>query len=145
LPGRLLRLPWFGFGGLFDSAFSCPFAIGVRPLQFEFRENRRLLATVTWTRAGDGSTGAIQEIGATGSLPRSADDVVINSATAPIIYGAGTDTIHSLNSANALTLVGGTVTVSSTVMVSSTFTLSGGTPIGVTIASGATIDGTLRH
>ena len=109
-----------------------------------------------------GPTGTTRSIGARARYRESADDVTINDGTATIVYGSGTDTIHSLIATNALTLSGGTLTVSSTVMVSGAFILSGGTLsdatiqsgttlkltnaggafVSVTVASGATIDGT---
>ena len=98
-----------------------------------------MLATVTWTGAGDGINWSNVANWSTGALPGSADDVVINSATSTILHASGNDTIHSLSSAKALTLSGGSLTVSTTITVGAAFTLSGGTLAGGALQSGTTL------
>ena len=117
-------------------------------------------ATVSWVGgSGDWSTATNWS---TGLLPGTNDDVVINPPGGPftITHSTGSHIVHSIQSQQAFTLSGGSLTVSNTVQVNSTFTLSGGTLVEATVLqstngavlivnnsggtlSGVTVNGTL--
>jgi RHS repeat-associated protein len=92
-------------------------------------------ATVSWVGAsGDWNTPANWS---TGALPGTNDDAVINTGPAiTVTHSTGTHTIRSLQSQQAFTLSGGSLTVSNTVQVNSTFLLSGGTLVSATVLAG---------
>ncbi|HWB10108.1 MAG TPA: DUF4214 domain-containing protein [Pirellulales bacterium] len=124
-------------------------------LSGEALESRTLLS-ITWTGGGDG-TSWNDKANWGGTLPGAADDVVI-PAGFNVTLSTGSDTIHSLQSASALTISGGALTVGTaasagTVEVDNTFQLSGGTLSDADIKPGSggqgltltTAGGTLDH
>ncbi|HJT36519.1 MAG TPA: hypothetical protein VJ783_31135, partial [Pirellulales bacterium] len=108
-------------------------------LRGESLETRTLLS-ITWTGGGDGiSWNDAANWG--GTLPGANDNVVI-PAGFTVVHSTGSDTIHSLQSASALTLSGGALTVGTTaspgtVEVDNNFTLSGGTLADADIKPGS--------
>jgi hypothetical protein len=116
----------------------------------------RTLLSINWTGGGDG-TSWNDKANWGGTLPAAADDVVI-PAGFNVVHSTGTDTIHGLQSASALTISGGTLTVGTTaspgtVEVDNTFKLNGGTLSDADIKPGSggqgltltTAGGTLDH
>lgn len=110
-----------------------------RRSKFELLEARRVLATVTWTGGGgDNLWSDAANWSSAPNLPGATDDVVISvPAGVTITHASGNDSIHSLLSANAFNLAGGTLTVSTTVEVDNTFTMSGGTLADATVEPGS--------
>jgi hypothetical protein len=95
-------------------------------VRVEVLENR-LAPAVFWTGAGDGVNWTDARNWNTGSLPTAADDVVI--ATDPSItiqhaFPAGNDSIHSLQSQNALNISSGSLTIADASEIDNTLTLS---------------------
>ena len=83
-------------------------------------------ATVSWVGgSGDWDTATNWS---TGSLPGTNDNVVINPPGGPFVitHSTGSHVVNSIQSQQAFTLSGGSLTVSNTVQVNSVFTLSGG-------------------
>ncbi|HZZ77970.1 MAG TPA: hypothetical protein VFE62_05610, partial [Gemmataceae bacterium] len=66
------------------------------------------MLSITWTGGGDG-TSWNDKANWGGTLPGAADDVVI-PAGFNVTLSTGSDTIHSLQSASALTISGGALT-----------------------------------
>src|ERR1039458_7420993 len=90
-------------------------------------------ATVSWVGgSGDWNTATNWS---TGALPGTNDTALINTPGGPftITHSVGTHTVQSLQSQQAFTLSGGSLTVSNTVQINSTFTLSGGALVGATV------------
>ena len=104
---------------------------------FEHFEDRRMLAQVHWLLDTDGSW-EVPENWSTGSVPGSSDDVIIDRGAAnPVItINSGEQLIRSLKSTEAMTLVGGILTVEQTLLVSNTVTLAGGTLKDATVVTG---------
>jgi hypothetical protein len=107
------------------------------PLRVELLEQRRLLAIVTWTGAGDGTNWSDPLNWSAKSLPGAADDVTIGNAVNTVIHAVGNDSIKSLHSSDPFTLSGGILTVSGTVQIDNTFQLSGGTLAGGDVLRGS--------
>jgi hypothetical protein len=83
-----------------------------RRLLFESLDERRVLAAVHWDGGGDGTSWLDPRNRDTDVLPGPNDDVLIDSAgDATVVYGSGTRTVRSLQSAEALVIAGGTLTV----------------------------------
>ena len=81
-------------------------------------------ATVSWV--GSSGDWNIATNWSTGALPGAADDVVIDRPGAlTITHSAGAHTVRSIQSEEALTVSGGSLTVSNTVQVNAPFHLAG--------------------
>ena len=106
----------------------------------EALESRTLLAAVSWTgAAGDGQWTTPGNWSSNPALPGPGDDVTINVTGNPTItLGSGTQSIHSLTSADPITVsFPGTLAVATTVQLSANLTLAGGTLLGGTYAASA--------
>ncbi len=106
-------------------AFLLPFLPGSLPA-----------ATISWVGgSGDWSTAANWS---GGQLPGTNDDVMIASASSiTVTHSSGAHVVRSVQSEEAFTLSGGTLTVSNTVRVDNApFTLSGGTLRAATVLPG---------
>jgi len=100
----------------------------------EILEPRRLLS-VSWTGGGD-RVNWTDPANWGGQLPAASDDVIINAAGNPTIQlASGTQTIHSLVSADGLKLSGGTLAVATTAQFTGNLNLAGGTLLGGTYTS----------
>jgi hypothetical protein len=99
----------------------------LRALLFEQLEDRRMLALVQWI-SDTSSFWDLPSNWSTGSVPTSADDVLIDRGTAnPVInIRSGVQSIKSLQSNETLILSGGSLSVAQTILGSSLLTLAGG-------------------
>src|SRR4051812_32361344 len=105
---------------------------------FEPLELRRLFAAVAWTGAGDGVNWTNTANWSGNALPTAADDVTINVAANPnIVLASGTQSIHSLNLAENLSVNGGSLGVATTASSTVNVGVSGGTVLGGTWSFGA--------
>ena len=96
---------------------------GRRRMVAEPLEDRRLLATVVWDGGGDGVNWADPLNWDANQLPATGDDVVIDSAFDPTIqYDAGTLSLGSLTSNEALHLAGGSLTITGAGQINANFT-----------------------
>src|SRR5262249_8245310 len=117
-------------------------------LLLEALEPRLAPALFTWDGGGDGTTWADPgnwDSPGNNLLAGAADDAVINVAgDITIVHDAGTTSIRSLNSSEAITLSGGSFTLSQNSTIDDTFTVAGGTlnlPGSLTLGG----TGTLRN
>ena len=95
----------------------------------EILEPRRLLS-VSWTGGGD-RVNWTDPANWGGQLPAASDDVIINIPGNPTIQlASGTQTIHSLISADGLKVTGGTLAVATTAQFTGNLNLAGGTLLG---------------
>src|SRR5262249_33316180 len=101
-----------------------------------------MLSIASWDGGGDGTLWSDRLNWSGDQLPGAADDVEINIAGNPnIVLASGSQSIHSLHSAEAIVLSGGSLQVSGTVEVDNTFTFSGGTLRNATVLPGASGQG----
>ncbi|MDB5386304.1 MAG: repeat-containing protein, partial [Planctomycetaceae bacterium] len=120
--------------------------------QIEALEHRVYLSAVSWDGGGDGVHWSDPLNWSSNALPGATDDVTINFGNATVSHDSGNDSIHSLTSANKLSLNGGTLAINGPATISSDFTLSGGdlsgtgdvTVSGVLAWTGGRMDGTGR-
>lgn len=104
-----------------------------RTADCERLEGRFLLSAVAWTGAGDGTNWTdARNWSSNPALPDPSDDVTIAAATGAIHLASGSQSIHSLNSSEALSLDGGSLSVATTATCLSTVTLNGATVHGGT-------------
>jgi RHS repeat-associated protein len=94
----------------------------------EALEPRLLMATVTWAVDADGFWDVASNW-SNNEVPGLDDDVVIDRAGGPftITVRSGAQSINSLQSAERLSITGGSLTLASTSTISSDFSLSAGT------------------
>jgi hypothetical protein len=113
------------------------------PLRLEALEDRAVPATVTWVNpaGGDWDTAANWSDGTVSRLPGPSDDAVIPTPgiTVTHINSSANDSVHSLTSAAALALSGGTLSLGAASEVDS-LTQTGGTLTG---AGDLTVDNAL--
>src|SRR5262245_53591114 len=70
---------------------------------YDALEGRQFFSAVAWTGAGDGVNWSDPANWSGSTMPTSSDDVTINVAANPNIQISGSRTVHSLNTAEALT------------------------------------------
>jgi hypothetical protein len=100
---------------------------------YEALEGRQFFSAVAWTGAGDGVNWSDPANWSGNTMPASSDDVTINVAANPNIQISGSRTVHSLNTAESLTVgSGATLTVGATAISSQNVTINGGTISGGT-------------
>ncbi len=97
-----------------------------------------MMAQVLWMQDADGFWDTPGNW-STGSVPGAADDVFIDRGAAnPVItVRDGTQSVRSIQSAEALALTGGTLIVAQTLQWNDAFTLDGGTLQGGTLTASA--------
>ncbi|MDB5330224.1 MAG: tandem-95 repeat protein, partial [Phycisphaerales bacterium] len=105
-------------------------------------EPRRLLSAVSWT--GNHHNGlwadSLNWTGGSG-VPTAADNVTIGPGFSTITVDSGTQHAHTLSSASAIQIIGGTLDVTGAASLSANLTVGGGTlrDATVTISAGATL------
>jgi hypothetical protein len=119
-------------------------------LRLELLEDRLAPALVTWSGGGDGTSWLDSHNWQGNVLPGASDDAVINlPGTFTVRYAGGSTSIHSLQSARALTIASGSLTLTAgasevdnalTVSPNATFVVNGGTTSFTTTAT-TTVDG----
>jgi hypothetical protein len=110
--------------------------VGFSPLSVEVLEDRLTPSAVSWTGAGDGLNWGDARNWSTGQLPGTGDDVTINTQGPDIIlHSSGNDSVHSLQSENALLLTGGSLSLAAASSVDNTLLL-----LNATLTSSGTLD-----
>ena len=90
-------------------------------------ESRRLLSTVSWTGKADGTSWAVAGNWSDNAVPGASDDVTIGVAGNPTIdISSGTQSVHSVNSTEPLTISGGSLSVAANSSLSTGLTMTGG-------------------
>lgn len=99
----------------------------------EALERRTLLAAVSFTAQGNGTSWTDPRNWSTGALPQPADDVTINiTDRRTITLASGAQSIHSLVSSNPIQVSGGSLAVAASAQTSQDLFVVGGTLIGGT-------------
>ena len=106
------------------------------PRGFEQLETRCMLAAVTWTGLGNGTSWTDTHNWSTVTqLPGAGDDVTISiSGTPTIQLASGIQSINSLVTSNLVKLTGGTLQIGTTAQLGANLTLAGGTVLGGTFS-----------
>jgi hypothetical protein len=96
--------------------------------RLEWLEDRLTPDAVSWTGGGDGvNWGDARNWSTATRLPGPADDVTIDAPGTVILHASGSDSVHSLNSENAIVLSGGSLALAADSAVDNTLVLNGGT------------------
>ncbi len=110
--------------------------IEARVLVLESLEDRRLLTIVNWTGAGGDNSWSDANNWSTNTTPSASDDVTIDAAGSPTItLASGEQSIHSLVSADPISLQGGLLSVQTTAALASGLSISGGILQGGTVTT----------
>jgi hypothetical protein len=96
--------------------------------RLEWLEDRLTPDAVSWTGAGDGINWSdARNWSSVTRLPGPADDVTVDAPGTVVLHASGTDSVHSLQSENALVLSGGSLALAADSAVDNTLVLNGGT------------------
>jgi hypothetical protein len=96
--------------------------------RLEWLEERLTPDAVSWTGGGDGINWSdVRNWSTLTRLPGPADDVSINAPGTVILHSSGNDSIHSLQSENAILLSGGSLALGTDSAIDNTLLLTGGT------------------
>ena len=107
--------------------------------RLEWLEDRLTPDAVSWTGAGDGINWSDARNWSTATrLPGPADDVSINAPGTVVLHASGNDTVHSLQSENAILLSGGMLSLAAGSAIDDTLLLTGGT---LSAAGALTVNG----